>query len=241
MDAITEYVNRMFTGLPRSKAVLDMKRNILESMQEHYEDLLAQGKSRNEALGAVISQFGNIDEIKKELGIEDSAEEFQRNGVLETFFAYFSPDVLFWRMLIHRSPAEAVILFSALAVHLLLGFTLKVWGVSWTVFLLAGLIILLRNHRNSSDIDYRSEVNSHYGILETIFAYFSPGVLFWRILVRKNVGEAVIFFTALAIHLLLGFTLNLWSVSWVVLSVAGLIILLCNRCTVSKRNPVNPS
>jgi hypothetical protein len=241
MDEIKEYVNRMFTGLPKSKAVLDMKRNILGSMQEHYEDLISQGKSKNEALGAVISQFGNIDEIKKELGIEDHAEELQRNGILETIFAYFSPDVLFWRMLIHKSPAETLIFFSALAVHLLLGLTLQGWGVSWTVFLLADLIILLLDHRKSTGINYRSEVDSHYGILETIFAYFSPGVLFWRILVHKNSAEAVIFFSALAIHLLLGFTLNLWSVSWTVLLAAGFTILLYERHEQSEKNLVNPS
>lgn len=235
MDEIKEYVNRMFTGLPKSKGVLDMKRSILENMQEHYEDLISQGKSKNEALSAVISQFGNINEIKKELGIEDNAEELQRNGVLETFFAYFSPDVLFWRMLIHRSLSEAIIFFSALAAHLLLGFTLKAWGVSWTVFLLAGLIILLLNHRKSMGINYKSEVNSQYGIIETLFAYFSPGVLFWRILIRKNTREAIVFFTALAINLLLGFIMNLWSVSWIVLLVVGFIIMLYERHEKSKK------
>lgn len=236
MDEIKKYVNRMFTGIPKTKTVLDMKQNILESMQEHYEDLISQKKSKNEALDAVISQFGNIDEIKKELGVENIAEELQGNGILETVLAYFSPDVLFWRMLIHRSPLEATIFFSAFTIHLYLGFTLQLWSVSWMVFLPAGLIILLLNHRKSVKIDYKSEVDSHYGILETMFAYFSPGVLFWRILVNKNVAEAVIFFTAVAVHLLLGFTLNLWSISWMVLSVAGFVILLRERQEKSKRN-----
>lgn len=238
MDEINEYVNRMFTGLPKSKAVLEMKQNILESMHEHYEDLISQGKSKNEALGEVISQFGNIDEIKNTLGIEDNSEELQRNGILETIFAYFSPDVLFWRMLIHRSLYEAIIFFSALAIHLFLGIALHLWGISWMVFLLAGLVILLLNRREAKNIDYRSEVDSHYGILETIFAYFSPGVLFWRILVHKSVREAIIFFAALAIHLSLGFIMNLWSVSWIVLIAAGFIILLCERYGKAKKNVV---
>ncbi len=240
MDEIKEYVDRMFTGLPKSKAVLEMKRNILESMQEHYRDLLSRGKSKNEALGAVISRFGNIEEIKKELGIEGRAEELRRNGVLETILAYFSPDVLFWRMLVHKSPAEAVVFFSALAADLLLGFLLNAWSVSWMVFLPAGLIVLLLDHRKAA-VDYQSEVDSPYGILETIFAYFLPGVLLWRILVRKNAAGAAVFFSALAVHLFLGFALNLWSVSWIVLWVAGFVVLLRERHGRSKSGPAYPS
>ena len=229
MNAIEEYVDRMFGGLPKTKAVLDMKRSILENMQERYEDLTAQGKSENEALGAVISQFGNIEEIKKELGVENGAEELKRNGILETLFAYFSPDVLFWRMLIHRSLSEAVIIFAALAVELSLGFAYGLWAVSWLAFPVAGLVVLILSRRGGAEIDYCAEVGSHYGALETVCAYFMPGVLFWRILIRKNGPEAVAFFTALAVHLLLGFLFTLWSVSWLTLLAAGVFALLYER------------
>lgn len=47
MNAVEEYADRMFLGLPKTKAVLDMKSSILENMQERYEDLTAQGKSEN--------------------------------------------------------------------------------------------------------------------------------------------------------------------------------------------------
>lgn len=228
MDQIQNYVDTMFASLPDTAEVREMKRNILENMQEHYEELRRNGKNENEALGAVFSQFGNIDEIKKALGIQGNKTEPQQSGILETVFAYFSPCVLFWRMLIHRSVTEAAIFFSTVAVYLALGFALKLWHPGWLVFLLAGLIILLLNRRKPAGINYKAEVQSRYGILETFFAYFSPDVLFWRILIHRNVVEAAIFFSALAIHLLLGFTLNLWPLSWMTFWVAGFVILLRN-------------
>ena len=47
---------------------------ITENMEEKYEQLIAEGKNENEALGIVISEFGSIEEIKKELGIDEEGK-----------------------------------------------------------------------------------------------------------------------------------------------------------------------
>lgn len=72
MDTIRNYVDMMFKDLPKTKEVIDMKMNILDSMEDKYNELIAEGKSDNEAIGTVISQFGNIDELKEELGIKSA-------------------------------------------------------------------------------------------------------------------------------------------------------------------------
>jgi hypothetical protein len=59
----------MFSGLPKTARVLDLKNNILFNMEEKYHELKRQGKSENEAIGIVISEFGNIEELVTELGI----------------------------------------------------------------------------------------------------------------------------------------------------------------------------
>ena len=38
-------------------------------MEDKYNELLAEGKSDNEAVGIVIAEFGNLDEVAEELGI----------------------------------------------------------------------------------------------------------------------------------------------------------------------------
>lgn len=75
MDTIRNYVDIMFKDLPKTKEIIDMKLNILDNMEDRYNELLQEGKTENEAIGTVISQFGNIDELKEELGITPMPEE----------------------------------------------------------------------------------------------------------------------------------------------------------------------
>lgn len=69
METIKSYLDNMFAGLPKTTRVLELKNNILSNMEEKYNELKNQGKSENEAIGIVISEFGNIDELVSELGI----------------------------------------------------------------------------------------------------------------------------------------------------------------------------
>ena len=44
-------------------------------MEDKYNELKAEGKTDNEAVGTVISEFGNLDELASELGLEKEVEE----------------------------------------------------------------------------------------------------------------------------------------------------------------------
>lgn len=81
-DKITEFVEAMFSGLPKTQIVVETKLGIIENMQEKYEGLLSEGKNDNEAFGTVVAQFGTMDELKKELGVgfEPQAEPSARAG-----------------------------------------------------------------------------------------------------------------------------------------------------------------
>ncbi|CAI6080538.1 hypothetical protein PAECIP112173_02920 [Paenibacillus sp. JJ-100] len=70
------YLDNMFAGLPRSPEVERMKQELLSGMEDKYLELKQQGRSENEAVGIVISEFGNIEELMAELGIQpEEAEE----------------------------------------------------------------------------------------------------------------------------------------------------------------------
>lgn len=71
METIRSYVETMFKALPEEESVLKIKQGLLESMEDKYNALKADGKNEAEAVGQVISEFGNIDEITAELGIEE--------------------------------------------------------------------------------------------------------------------------------------------------------------------------
>lgn len=74
METIKSYLNNMFAGLPKTERMADLKNNILSNMEEKYNELKSQGKTENEAIGVVISEFGNIDELINELGIYKDGE-----------------------------------------------------------------------------------------------------------------------------------------------------------------------
>jgi len=70
MEAIRSYLDNIFANLPRTKDVLHAKKEMLANMEEKYHAYKDEGRSENEAVGSVISEFGNIDELLNELAIE---------------------------------------------------------------------------------------------------------------------------------------------------------------------------
>ena len=69
METIKDYIESMFKNLPQNEKVLKAKKELLQMMEDKYEELKNQGKSENEAIGTVISEFGNLEELAHELGI----------------------------------------------------------------------------------------------------------------------------------------------------------------------------
>jgi uncharacterized membrane protein len=75
METIKNYLDNVFAGLPKTSQMADLKNNILSNMEDKYNELKSEGKSENEAIGIVISEFGNIDELINELGLKKETEE----------------------------------------------------------------------------------------------------------------------------------------------------------------------
>jgi len=74
METIRNYLDNVFARLPKTARIAELKSNLLATMEDKYNELKRQGKSENEAIGIVISEFGNIDELLNELGIDKSEE-----------------------------------------------------------------------------------------------------------------------------------------------------------------------
>ncbi|MFD2387526.1 permease prefix domain 1-containing protein [Enterococcus rivorum] len=75
MKTIEEYIESLFLGVPINQKTIQLKEDLLASSEDRYDDLKAQGKSENEAIGAVISEFGNIDELLEEMNLKQGYEE----------------------------------------------------------------------------------------------------------------------------------------------------------------------
>lgn len=70
MEAIKTYLETMFSALPQTEESWRLKNELMISMEEKYNELKAEGKSENEAIGTVISEFGNIEELADEMGLK---------------------------------------------------------------------------------------------------------------------------------------------------------------------------
>jgi len=74
MNTIRNYLDNMFLGLPQTEDVTRAKNELLAMMEDKYNELKSSGKTDNEAIGIVISEFGNLDELGDTLGIKQIVE-----------------------------------------------------------------------------------------------------------------------------------------------------------------------
>jgi hypothetical protein len=87
METIIVYIENMFASLPKTLEMQRLKQEMLSGMEEKYLELKRAGKSENEAIGIVISEFGNIEELTAELGIHPATPE-QALPMLTEYEAY---------------------------------------------------------------------------------------------------------------------------------------------------------
>ncbi|MCF0130391.1 MAG: hypothetical protein HUJ71_01625 [Pseudobutyrivibrio sp.] len=81
MEAIRQYIESMFKTLPNSAEVLKAKDHLMEMAEDKYLSLIEEGHTPNEAVGKVIAEFGNLDELKDELGIADEVDWEEQNSL----------------------------------------------------------------------------------------------------------------------------------------------------------------
>ena len=72
MDTIRTYLDNMFLSLPETPETLRAKEELYAMMEDKYAELKASGKSENEAIGIVITEFGNLDEVLTEFPFSSS-------------------------------------------------------------------------------------------------------------------------------------------------------------------------
>lgn len=73
METIKNYLDNLFAGMIKTAEITKLKEDLLANMEDKYIELKEKGKSENEAIGIVISEFGNIDELVRELNIDSTA------------------------------------------------------------------------------------------------------------------------------------------------------------------------
>ena len=82
METIKSYLEAMFANMPNTPEVKNYMENyayskdeLLTMMEDKYNEMIADGVNENTAVGTVISEFGNLDELAEDLGLEKEVEE----------------------------------------------------------------------------------------------------------------------------------------------------------------------
>ena len=81
METIKNYLESMFRGLPLTDKVMKAKSELLQMMEDKYTELIRSGKSENEAVGDVIQNFGNLEDLADDLGIQDVLHQTKQTEV----------------------------------------------------------------------------------------------------------------------------------------------------------------
>lgn len=69
MKTIGDYVDELFRKIPQSEQKKNMVNDIKQNLEEKVWDLMEQGKSEEDAINKAIVEFGDIEDIRRELEV----------------------------------------------------------------------------------------------------------------------------------------------------------------------------
>ncbi|QDP39504.1 permease prefix domain 1-containing protein [Radiobacillus deserti] len=113
MKKLKQHVDHLFSKMPVTEENNAMKQEVLENLEEKVIDLMAQGKSEEDAINKAIVDFGDLDDLKQEMGAMAEPEQASKDtkkinlmysiwgsvliiGLLVFINFYYSPDEIWF-------------------------------------------------------------------------------------------------------------------------------------------------
>lgn len=81
---LREYIENLFAGAPHTKQSYELREEIIRNTIDRYHDLIAEGKTENDAYNLAIAGIGDISELVEALGGEPVADENYSERQLES-------------------------------------------------------------------------------------------------------------------------------------------------------------
>ena len=78
MKQLKEHVEELFNDVPESEQKNAIMQEVLQNLEEKVWDLMEQGKAEEDAINKAIVEFGDIEDLKKELGVTQSVKPDKR-------------------------------------------------------------------------------------------------------------------------------------------------------------------
>ena len=151
METIKNYLDAMFLKLPDTYEVRNAKKDLLALTEDKYEELIREGMAEHEAVGRVISDFGNLDEIAADLGLEKMANGTYREPENRENFNqaprqenYYSKDDDDDDSYYYENKAVRTIMDvfgqTVVVIYLIWSFVTFQWWITWIIFPIAAIV-----------------------------------------------------------------------------------------------------
>lgn len=72
---LKNHVHELFKDIPENEQKEAIMQEVLQNLKEKVWDLMEQGKTEEDAINKTIVEFGDIEDLKKELGIKQPAKK----------------------------------------------------------------------------------------------------------------------------------------------------------------------
>lgn len=79
MNRLTKHVNELFKDVPESEQKATIIQEVLQNLEEKVWDLMEQGKAEEDAINKAIVEFGDAEDLKKELGAKQPSKAKKKN------------------------------------------------------------------------------------------------------------------------------------------------------------------
>lgn len=232
MNQIRNYVEAMFYNLPKTKEIIEIKLNMIENLEEKFNELLSSGKNENESIGIILSQFGSIDELKKELGIEDFDDFYKTNNENNN---YNDSSILINSEERKKLKNEYYNLRKKTAIY---------YSIAVCLYILSPLcFLILEGVTNKNSVLPFIPFFSLIATATGIFIYFAIKKSHYTEMLGikeenndDNPLSSIIYVIATIIYLFLGFTKGLWHPGWIIFIIASLINSIINYYFYNKKS-----
>ncbi len=135
METIRNYLENMFANLPLTPEVVRAKNELWQMMEDKYTELKKEGKSENEAVGTVIAEFGNLDELSEDLGIRSFVKSENASSISRKQEADYGTPA--------RNTVMSVFWPTVSCLYLCWSFLSFDWHITWIIWPTAAVIFAL--------------------------------------------------------------------------------------------------
>lgn len=205
---IREYVEVLFESAPKTHRVFELKEELIQNLGERYNDLLATGKSEEEALEYVKSSIGDVHELIS--GLEETA-------------TVDMGEVNMWRRKTAKVVSLSVVTYIiSLAVVILFEIMATSFGIPMLEDLGAILMILIVAGATGALVYHFMSMPKHVKMDNTIVEDFRE----WQDHKHKNKEiedaiSSIMWVSIVAIYLLISFWSNAWNSTWIIFLVGA--------------------